>query len=232
MIIKSHKDLANQIAGKAILHLNSLGKDSIVCLEWLTRFARPSRIVSVMYEFMAQHPSDKAYLNYLKKRYPTVEFIVEPNSNELNNIVSGFYQSPIEFIFYLARLEYDTFERHLQTKELKEKYGCDYVCSGFSKYESFARATKFHKKGILIGDEIFPLGMMTKDQVLSVIKNGSVKLHPCYKLNKSTFDYPTYWKMRSTFLTNPEYRKTMLRVYPLLELDEYRYEVLLKGQKK
>lgn len=52
MKITTHKELAELIAGKRILHMNSLGKDSTVCLEWLTRFAYPAHIVSAHYQFL------------------------------------------------------------------------------------------------------------------------------------------------------------------------------------
>lgn len=75
---------------------------------------------------------------------------------------------------------------------------------------------------------IYPLGMMTKAQVLSVLQKTGLKLHPSYKLSKSTHDYPTYYKMRAAFLADPSYKAAVLKTYPLLALDEYRFEELFK----
>lgn len=225
--ITNHSDLAQEIAGKTILHLNSLGKDSVLCLEWLTSMAAPAKIYSVFFEFIAQHPSDKSYLNYLKKRYPTVTFLTEPNPIEIENIVLGQYQTPRDVIENNS-FEYCGFSMKSQIAELKQKLGCDYVCSGESKYEGFARAVSFQKKGILKGNRIYPLGLLSKKQVYELLKKLRLPLHPCYKLSEGTYDTPSYWKMRSAFLTNPEFFASVLKTYPMLILDKYRHEKLFK----
>jgi 3'-phosphoadenosine 5'-phosphosulfate sulfotransferase (PAPS reductase)/FAD synthetase len=227
MIIKTHKELAAHIQGKKILHLNSLGKDSVVCLEWLTRYAKPSKIYSVFFEFLANHPDDERYWNYLKKRYPTVEFLKRPNTVELTLLASGIYQTPVQVNQFYNHWEFVEFERGKQIEELKRELGCDYTCNGSSKYESFARRTKFHQKGLVFKGEVSPLGMMTRDQVVGIIRDAGIKIHPCYKFSKGTYDHPSYWKMRAGWIARPEYREQMLSVYPLMVLDQYRYEVLL-----
>lgn len=225
-MIKTHHELAKLIVGKKILHLNSLGKDSILCLEWLCSFAKPSKITSVFFEFLACHPADKTYLAYLKKRYPKVEFISLPNSIELSLITDGVYQSPIEVMSIFNKFEHSDFDRSKQVEELKKNF--DYVCDGSSKYESFARRTKFHQKGLEFKGTIYPLGMMSKAQVIGLIKQTGIKLHPAYKFAKSSYDHPSYWKMRSGMIANSKFKENLLRIYPLLALDIYRYERLLK----
>ena len=227
-MIKTHKQLAELVAGKTILHCNSLGKDSVIALEWLVRYAKPAKIYSLFFEFLANHPDDHRYLNYLKRRYPEVTFLVEPNSVELTLCANGIYQTPVEVNRIYNAFEYDEFERGKQVEEIKRKYGCDYVCNGASKYESFARRTKFHQKGLEFKGEIFPLGMMSREQVISLIRDCGIKLHPCYKFTKGTYDHPSYFKMRASLITNPEYFKRILAIYPLLVLDKFRYEVLLE----
>lgn len=227
-IIKTHKELATHIAGKKVLLMNSLGKDSIVCLEWLHNYAHVAEIHSLFFEFIASHPDDERYISYLKKRYPRAVFHKEPNAIELSNVCAGIYQQPLRVMNFCNHLELNDFEMKLQAKEIKEKLGCDFICQGQSKYESFARATKFHQKGILVGDEIFPLGMMTKDQVMGVIKSSGMKLHPQYKTTPSTYDHPSYWKMRSGFIVNPEFQRRVFELYPLMRLDKYRHERMLK----
>lgn len=225
-MIKTHKELADFIAGRSVLHMNSLGKESTLCLEWLSRYAAPSRVVSVFYRFLAAHPGDDPYLNYLRRRYPQVEFVVRPNTIELNQIQYGVYQSPLAVNYDLNGWDYTDFDRRLQTSEVKAEFNLDYVCSGFAKYESFARASRFYKEGLVTGDRIYPLGMMTKAEVYGLIRDTGLKLHPCYKFSKSTFDHPSYWKMRANIIASPEYRRSLYKWFPLMRLDEYRYEVL------
>lgn len=226
-LIKTHKELANAIAGKHVLHLNSLGKDSVVCLEWLTKYSN-NPVTSVYFDFMAKHPMDCHYWAYLQERYKNVTFVRVPNPIELSNVCAGVYQSPVEVLTNLNKLEMNDFDFSKMVQELKLKYKCDFVCIGQSKYENFARATKFHKKGILVGDEIFPIGMMTKDQVVSIIKASGMKLHPSYKTTPGTYDHPSYYKMRSGFVVSPDFKETMYALYPLLRLDEYRFERMFK----
>jgi len=208
--------------------MNSLGKDSVACLEWLAHFAYPSHIVSVYYEFFAKHPGDDPYFAYLKRRYPHVEFITRPNSIEINQIQAGIYQSPLDVNHVYNHFEYEDFSRRKQTEEIMAEYQCDYIASGFSKYEGFARASRFYQEGLVTGHHIYPLGLMEKRHIYNIV--ASMKLHPSYKFSKSTFDQPTWYKMRSACIANPEYEKILFKWFPLLRLDKYRWEKLIHGQ--
>lgn len=228
MILKSHKQLAELIAGKKILHLNSLGKDSVLSLEWLANFAHPSEIFSLNFEFLAAHPSDAIYWEYLKRRFPSVTFLKCPNPIELSQIAYGTFQSPIRINYDINFFEYDAFKIEKIVTEFKKKLTCDYTCDGQSKYEDFSRRTKFHQKGLEFKGAISPLGMMSKKEVYDLLKRTGIKLHPCYKVAKSTFDQTSYWKMRSAMIANPKYKEKILETFPLFACDIYRYERLLK----
>lgn len=227
MLIKNNLELAKFIKGKKVLLLSSLGKDAMACLLWLINYN--IEVVSLTLSFQAKNPDDDIYINYLKKLFPKVQFIQHQDTNELNQFRYGIYQSPIAKLIEYNNWEYTEFSRSLLIKELKEKYNCEYICSGESKYESVSRATNFYKKGLLQGDRIYPLGLLTKEQVLTIAKK--IKLHPCYRTAKGTYDFPSYYKMRSAFKKNPQYKKNVYSVFPLLECDEFRYEVLLANSK-
>ena len=228
MLIKSHQELADAIAGKKIMHLNSLGKDSVISLEWLVKNAQVEKIVSVFFDFIGFHPDDDRYWKYLKKRFPNVEFIREPNCLELSHIAAGRLQDPYHLMCELNHWEFISFDFAKHVQDIKKKFDCDYVSYGNARYESVTRASGFHKRGIIQGDKIYPLGMMSKKAVYTAIEKSGIKLHPCYNLIPSTLDLPSYYRMRSTFITNPDYKKRMYKLFPMLALDEYRYEVLLK----
>lgn len=227
MYIENHKQLAEHIVGKRILHLNSYGKDSIVCLEWLAKFANVE-IISLNFKFMAAHPKDKMYLKYLKRRYPDVQFIHEHSPQELNQIIAGIYQSPIAKLTEYNHFDHYGFDFWTYVEEMRQAYQCDFICVGESKYESVTRASLFYKKGLCFDNKIYPIGFMSKAQIFDIIKQTGVKLHPCYKTSPGTYDFPSYYKMRSAFIVWPEYRKIVLNTFPLLVLDEYRYTQLLK----
>lgn len=227
MNLKTHKQLADLIAGKRILHLNSLGKDSVLSLEWLVNFAHPSEIYSLNFEFIAKHPSDLKYWEYLKKRFPSVKFLKAPNAPEISLITYGTYQSPLYVNYELNDFEYDSFKMSALISEFKKKLACDYTCDGASKYEDFSRRTKFHQKGLCFNGNISPLGMMSKKEVYDLLRKTGIKLHPSYKFSSGTFDHPSYWKMRSAMIANPKFKKNVLDTFPLFACDIYRYERML-----
>lgn len=223
MITLSHKELAALVNGKKILHLNSLGKDSVACLAWLEYAG--CEVVSCNLKFLADHPDDGKYFSYLKKRFPQFEFIQKQDTQELNKFAYGIYQSPVDCL-----LEFNSWPHELEmekyVEEIRLEYGCDYTCWGMSKYESVTRATGFYKKGLMQGTKIFPLGLMDKSQVLDITK--TVKQHPVYKLAPSTLDFPSWHKMRNSCVANPKYYEQLLAFFPLLALDRFRYEVLFE----
>lgn len=232
-IIKDQFELAKLMQGKKILHLNSLGKDSAVCMEWLACFEMfdlepPKKVVALNYQFLSEHPSDKAYLTWQKNRYPDFEFIQEPNPHELTNIVEGVFQCPVMMLQLINNFEHTGFSMSKYNEDLLKKHDLDFISLGLARYESVSRASTFHKKGILRGNKIYPIGMMSKKDILNIIDKRKIKLHPSYKFAQSTYDNPSYYKMRSAFIVDPEYEKNVLRAYPLLALDKYRYEKLFK----
>lgn len=225
-LFKTHKELAEQIVGKKILLMNSLGKDSIACLEWLYNYAKPSKIISLNFKFAAPHPKDEIYIKYLKKRYPDVQFEEIPNPFEVGQVALGIFQEPLYTIKNLNNLDYDTFLPNLVEEEMRQFFECDYICVGRSRYESFDRAVFFHKNGLLKGHHIYPIGMMSKKEVIGCIAGSGVKLHPVYLDSKGSLDQPSYYKYKRAFDRFPEYKKAMFEIFPFLRLDQYRYEVL------
>lgn len=226
--ISTHKELEEFVAGKRILHLNSLGKDSAVVLEWLCNYARPSKVVALNYKFMSGNKYDDQYLTWQKKRYPDVEFCFASNPHELTNVVQGLFQDPIKQMNMHNSFEYNDFSMADYSEEFRAQHDLDYIAMGHSKYESVSRASRFYKKGLVIGKHIYPIGMMTKQQILYIIKFNRIKLHHFYKMGKSTQDLPSYYKMRSLFLSDKQYKQSVYKIFPLLALDEYRWERLMK----
>lgn len=224
--ITTHKELAEQIAGKSVLLMNSLGKDSALCLEWLANYAHPARIISLHFKYTCPNPDDQRYIDYQKKRYPHVEFVEVDNPFEVTRFFQGQFQEPITFLRDILPSDYDTFDPKVVGHDYREQFGCDFVCLGQSKYESFARAKLFHSKGILIDKEIYPIGLMNKAEVISLIYGTGIKVHPCYAYAHATLDQPSYFKYARAFKKFPEWEREFMRVFPLLILDKYRYEVL------
>lgn len=233
-MITTHKDLANAIAGKRILHLNSLGKDAALTLDWLNNYAKCSQIVSVFFKFEAGYPTDQKYWNYLKKKYPNTHFVEVIGVTEINEKMAGMFQTPLFINYVLNNQEYEEFDFKKCCEELRVKYNCDYICSGISKYEGMGRALYLRKVGLL--DEkhkmIFPIGLMNQAQVIGLIKKLGLRINPSYRYASESHDSASYFKMRNAFICEPEFKKTVYKHYPMLALDEYRFEVLFNGNKK
>ena len=232
-MITSHKELAVAIKGKKILHLNSLGKDAVITLEWLNNFAQPAEIVSCYYKLEAGYVDDAKYWSYLKKRYPKTKFVTELSPMEMNEKMLGMLQSPVFINHITNNQEFTEFNSEKIRYETLKKYGCDFICSGISCYEGMGRALYIRKVGLM--DEkrkmIFPIGLMKQKQVTDLIKATGIKLNPSYKFAPESFDSASYFKMRTALIAKPEYRKIMMKHYPMLALDEYRFEVLFNGKK-
>ena len=232
-MIKTHQELAAAIKGKSILHLNSLGKDAVLCLEWLNKFAEPGKIVSLMYKFDASWPDDEKYLNYLKKRYPKTIFVSEISPLEINDKMTGVFQSPVTLNHILNKQDYDEFSLDKLKEDHLVKYGCELFCSGMSCYEGMRRAIMMRKYGLHNESRklIFPIGLMKYKQVIELIKKTGLKIHTSYKFEEGYYDSASYFKMRSGFIARPDFKNAVYKQFPLLALDEYRFEVLFNEKK-
>lgn len=233
MAIKTHKELADFIKDKSVLHLNSLGKDSLVCLHWLNEFAECKKIVSIYFKIDAEYPTDQKYLDFLKRKYPKTEFVEFINTHELNDVLEGVYQSPLAVNHLINHAEYVGFNFSKVVEEKRLEFKCDYVCSGTSKYEGMGRAIFLNRNGLYNSKNqfIFPIGLMTKKQVTKLIEDLELPLNPSYLYSERTHDHPSYFKMKLAFEMLPQYKENMFKKYPLLRLDEYRYEVLFERKK-
>lgn len=229
-MITSHAELAKAISGKKILHMNSMGKDAVLCLDWLNNYCDSSvQIVSVFFELKAaKYPTDDAYWKYLKEKYPRTKFVKVLDITEMTEILAGMFQSPLFTNYVINNQEFEGFNGEKAAEELRVQYGCDYICRGISCYEGMGRAIYLRRVGLL--DEgrkqIFPIGLMKQAQVVGLLKKVGVKLNPSYKFADSSYDSASYFKMRTAFIGRPDFKKTVYKHYPLLCLDEYRFEVL------
>lgn len=228
--IHTHKELAAKVAGKKILHLNSLGKDAILTLEWLVSYAK-TEVVSLYLTFESSHPGDEPYLRYLKKRYPHVRFIATQGTDEMNEILgSGMFQSPLYMNYVANNQEFAGFNKSKIIEEIRIQNQCDYIASGISCYETMGRALYLKKNGLLSEKkkEIYPIGLMKKKQVIQAIVGSGIRLHPCYRYSTDSYDTASWYKMRLGCIADQKFYEKVLKKFPLLALDRYRYEVLFE----
>ncbi len=231
-MIKTNAELAKAIEGKTIVLLNSLGKDSIACLEWLYFYAKPKRIISIYLQLQAEHPDDQRYIRYLQNRYLGIEWHFSQSVFEVNLVLAGTYQPPYRMLKHHNHYEYTHFDFKIQKEELLKKFGADYLCSGESKYESFKRAVDANKFGLIRKGVIYPIGLWTKETLIDFIRQRGFKIHPCYKYTSSSYDHPSFYKMRASIIAKPSFWQRLLNVFPLMVLDRFRYEKMIKKKGK
>src|SRR5574343_493005 len=220
--ILSHTALADKIAGKKILHLNSLGKDAVLCLDWLNNYARCGEIVSLLLQYDACYPTDEKYIAYLKRRYPKTKFVVHRSVTEINDRMARMLQSPLYVNYVVNNAEFESFNEKKVIEEYRVDYGMDLICSGISCYEGMGRAIYLRRTGLLDQSRktIYPIGLMKQSQVKALLKASGEKLNPSYKASSESHDSATYFKMRYSFITNTKHKEIMYKHYPLLALDE------------
>lgn len=209
--------------------MNSMGKDAVLTLDWLANFAKVE-VVSVFLELKAAYPTDKIYWEYLKKRYPRVRFEKVIDVQEMSEVLTPRFQSPLYCNYVLNNCEYTEFDFKKYCEELRVKFGCDYISLGTSKYEGMGRALFLRRVGLLYEKTktIYPIGLMNQRQVFDLLKGMTTKLNPSYKYCSESHDTATWFKMRNAFVVHPEFKRTVYKLYPLLALDEYRYTRLFK----
>lgn len=121
-------DLVRVKSNEAIVFC-SLGKDSLVLLDLL--YPRFERVVCVFMYFVPGLEHIERWVNWVKARYPKVEFIQIPHWNLTYILRSGMYCVPNPKIKLLKLADVDN--------AMRLKFGIDYVFYGMKKADSMNR---------------------------------------------------------------------------------------------
>lgn len=142
----------------------SLGKDSIVTLDLL--YGKFDRIVCVFMYLVKDLEHIHRWINWLKARYPKIEFEQIPHWNTTYNLHWGIYCTP--------HPEVKILNLSMVVKALKQRFGIDYVFFGMKKADSMNRSLmlkSYEKENYIHGGNCYPLVDFTQKQILQYMKH-------------------------------------------------------------
>lgn len=145
----------------------SLGKDSLVCLDLM--YPRFSRIVCVFMYFVKDLDHIDRWINWVKARYPKVEFVQLPHWNLTYLLRGGMYCVPNPNIKLLKLADV--------VKSVRLSSGVDYVFLGMKKADGMNRRLmlKGYEQNHYVNKGMcYPLADWTQRDVLAYMRHHNL----------------------------------------------------------
>ena len=170
VVRKNPIDVANMVIDMAreqtkdCIVMMSLGKDSIVTLDLL--YDKFERIVCVFMYLVKDLEHIQRWINWLKARYPKIEFEQIPHWNTTYNLHYGIYCVPNPKVKVL--------NLSMVVKALKKRFGIEYVFFGMKKADSMNRSLmlkSYEDENYIHGGNCYPLADFTQKQILQYMKH-------------------------------------------------------------
>ena len=191
----------------AILFL-SLGKDSLVLLDLI--YPKFDRIVCVFMYFVKDLEHIDRWINWVKAKYPKIEFVQVPHWNLTYILRGGMYcvANPKVKLLKLADV----------VNSMKLKYNIDYVFLGMKKADGMNRLLML--KGYEVNNYIneglcYPLAEWSQKDILTYMKQKGLPQPVRYSLKASSgvgFNLDCMLWMEKFF---PEDLQKIYKVFPL-----------------
>ena len=146
-----------------IIIMCSLGKDSLVTLDLC--YPKFKRIVCVFMYFVKDLEHINRWINWVKARYPKVEFVQMPHWNLTYILRSGLYCTPNPKIKLLKLADV--------CKAMRLKYGIQYVFIGMKKADSMNRRlflATYENNHYENNYTVYPLAEWTQKDILAYMK--------------------------------------------------------------
>lgn len=159
----------------------SLGKDSIVTLDLI--YPKFKRIVAVFMYFCKDLEHINRWVNWVKARYPNIEFLEIPHWNLTYILRSGLYCTPHprQKLLKLADI----------IKALRLKYKTQWVFLGMKKADGMNRnlmITRFKENHYTDNYQAYPCAEFTQKQILSYMQMHDLPQPVMYSLATSGDD--------------------------------------------
>ena len=198
-------DLVRVKSDKALLFC-SLGKDSLVLLELM--YPKFKKIVCVFMYFVKDLDHINRYINWVKIKYPNVEFVQVPHWNLTYLLRSGLYCVPNSKV------------RLLKLKDIEQamrlKYDCYYTFYGMKKADGMNRRLMLntYTDGENNG-KVYPLQDWTQKDILAYMRQNKIPMPIRYSSKASGgvgFNLECYLWMRENA---PKDLEKVLKVFPM-----------------
>lgn len=157
----------------------SLGKDSLVLLDLI--YPRFERIVCAFMYFVKNLEHIDRWINWVKAKYPKIEFVQIPHWNLTYILRGGLYCVPNPRVKLLKLADV--------IKSMRLKYGLEYVFLGMKMADGMNRRlmlkgyeeTQYENKGLC-----YPLAEWTQKDILSYMKQHNLPEPVRYSLKASS----------------------------------------------
>lgn len=157
----------------------SLGKDSLVLLDLI--YPRFERIVCVFMYFVKDLEHINRWVNWVKAKYPNIEFVQIPHWNLTYILRGGLYCVPNPKVKLLKLADV--------IESMKIRFGMDYVFLGMKMADGMNRRlmlksyeeTQYENKGLC-----YPLAEWTQKDILSYMKQHGLPEPVRYSLKASS----------------------------------------------
>ena len=202
----------------------SLGKDSLVTLDLV--YPKFERVVCVFMYFVPQLEHIERWVNWVKSRYPKVEFMQVPHWNLSYILRGGLYCVPNPKIKLIKLADV--------VKAVRLKTGLDYVFLGMKKADGMNR--RLMLKGFMEADYInnyqaYPLADWNQKDVLAYMKQRSIPDPVRYSLKASSgtgFNIECFLWLRDNY---PQDLQKIYRTFPMSERILWEYDNKQKQNK-
>ena len=195
----------------------SLGKDSLVTLDLVYPLFR--RVVCVFMYFVPHLEHIERWVNWVKARYPKVEFMQVPHWNLSYILRGGLYCVPNPNVKLIKLADV--------IKAVRLKTGIGYACLGMKKADGMNRRLmlKGYAENEYINNGIvYPLANWTQKDVLSYMKQHGLPEPVRYSLKASSgtgFNIDCFLWLREHF---PEDLQKIYKTFPMSERILFEYD--------
>lgn len=195
----------------------SLGKDSLVTLDLI--YHRFNRIVCVFMYFVPNLEHIDRFINWVKTRYPKVEFMQVPHWNLSYILRAGLYCVPNPKVKLIKLADV--------IKAIRLKTGIEYTFLGMKKADGMNR--RLMLKGYEHEDYIhngcaYPLSDWTQKDVLAYMRQNNLPQPVRYSLKASSgagFNIDCFLWLRENF---PNDLQKIYKTFPMSERIIFEYE--------
>lgn len=179
--VESAYDCVNYVATQTdeVIVMCSLGKDSLVTLDMV--YPRFKRVVCVFMYFVKGLEHVERWINWVKTRYPNVEFVQIPHWNLTYILRSGLY--------CVAQPKIKLLNLSMVVDALRKKYNINYVFLGMKKADSMNRRLMLmtYKDVHLVNKGMcYPLSEWTQKEILSYMRQRRLPNPVRYGKNASS----------------------------------------------
>lgn len=188
----------------------SLGKDSLVLLDLI--YPKFERVVCVFMYFVKDLEHINRWINWVKAKYPKIEFVQIPHWNLTYILRGGLYCVPNPKVKLLKLADV--------IKSMRLKYGIEYTFLGMKKADGMNRrlmlkryeGNEYENKGLC-----YPLADWTQKDILSYMKQNNLPEPVRYSLKASS---GVGFNLDCMFWLQKNYPQDLERIYKVFPMAE------------